>query len=370
MRGARRLFKLKACSFFAGVTRVNSAHASRRSLLLAAVGSLAATQARAAPSLDAGRTLPRVRLALAASQSLYHLPLNLADRLGFFRQAGVQLEWLPQESGAKAVSLALSGQADVVAGAYEHLFGLHLKGLNYQSFVQMSRTPQVSLGGSTRGGMVWRTGADIRGMRLGISALDSSTHWTACQWLMRQGLTADDVVFVPVGSSQGVMEALRNGSIDALCNPDPVMHGLEQKNEIRLLGDARTLQGTRQLMGGSVPGSSLFAHADFLQQHPDRVKALSDGVVHALKWLQTAGLTDILRTVPASHWMGDRAIYLGAFEKLRESYAVDGLVRSEDVSHAWRVHAKLFGANGPKPVVLERTFTNAFVQRSTQRRLS
>ncbi len=350
--------------------RVNSAQASRRSLLLAAVSTLAATQAPAARASEVGRALPRVRLALAASQSLYHLPLTLADRLGFFRQAGVQLEWLPQESGAKALSLALSGQADVVAGAYEHLFGLHLKGLQYQSFVQISRTPQVSLGGSTRGGMAWRTGADIRGVRLGISALDSTTHWTACQWLLRQGLSGEDVVFVPVGSSQGVIEALRSGNIDALCNPDPVMHWLEQKNDIRLLGDARTLQGTRQLMGGAVPGASLLAHVDFLQQNPDRVQALSDGVVQALKWLQTAGLTDILRTVPASHWMGDRAIYLGAFEKLRESYAVNGLVRGEDVAHAWRLHSKLMGAFGPKQMVPERTFTNAFAQKSASRWLS
>ena len=350
--------------------RVNSAQASRRSLLLAAVSTLAATQAPAARASEVGRALPRVRLALAASQSLYHLPLTLADRLGFFRQAGVQLEWLPQESGAKALSLALSGQADVVAGAYEHLFGLHLKGLQYQSFVQISRTPQVSLGGSTRGGMAWRTGADIRGVRLGISALDSTTHWTACQWLLRQGLSGEDVVFVPVGSSQGVIEALRSGNIDALCNPDPVMHWLEQKNDIRLLGDARTLQGTRQLMGGAVPGASLLAHVDFLQQNSDRVQALSDGVLQALKWLQTAGLTDILRTVPASHWMGDRAIYLGAFEKLRESYAVNGLVRGEDVAHAWRLHSKLMGAFGPKQMVPERTFTNAFAQKSASRWLS
>ena len=349
---------------------MNSAQALRRSLLLAAVGSLASAQAPAAPPSEASRALPRVRLALAASHSLYHLPLTLADRLGFFRQAGVQLEWLPQESGAKALSLALSGQADVVAGAYEHLFGLHLKGFNYQSFVQMSRTPQVSIGGSTRGGMAWRSGADIRGLRLGISALDSTTHWTAAQWLLRQGLTAEDVVFVPVGSSQGVIEALRSGSIDALCNPDPVMHWLEQKNDIRLLGDARTLQGTRQLMGGPVPGASLFAHAAFLQLHPDRAQALSDGVVQALKWLQTAGLTDILRAVPAVHWMGDRAIYLGAFEKLRESYAVDGLVRSEDVTHAWRVHAKLLGTDGPRQLVPERTFTNVFAQKSKSRRLA
>jgi NitT/TauT family transport system substrate-binding protein len=218
--------------------------------------------------------------------------------------------------------------------------------------------------------MAWRSGADIRGARLGISALDSTTHWTAAQWLLRQGLTAEDVVFVPVGSSQGVIEALRSGSIDALCNPDPVMHWLEQKNDIRLLGDARTLQGTRQLMGGPVPGASLFAHAAFLQLHPDRAQALSDGVVQALKWLQTAGLTDILRAVPAGHWMGDRAIYLGAFEKLRESYAVDGLVRSEDVTHAWRVHAKLLGTDGPRQLVPERTFTNVFAQKSKSRRLA
>ena len=349
---------------------MNSVHALRRSLLLAAVGSLASAQAPAAPSSEASRALPRVRLALAASHSLYHLPLTLADRLGFFRQSGVQLEWLPQESGAKALRMALAGQADVVAGAYEHLFALHLKGLNYQSFVQMSRTPQVSLGGSTRGGMAWRSGADIRGARLGVSALDSTTYWTACQWLSRQGLTAEDVVFVPVGSSQGVMEALRNGSIDALCNPDPVMYWLEQKNEVRMLCDARTLQGTRHLMGGPVPGASLFAHAAFLQLHPDRAQALCDGVVQALKWLQTAGLTDILRTVPSGHWMGDRAIYLGAFEKLRESYAVDGLVRSDDVTHAWRVHAKLLGTDGPRQLVPARTFTNVFAQKSKSRRLA
>jgi NitT/TauT family transport system substrate-binding protein len=68
--------------------------------------------------------------------------------------------------------------------------------------------------------------------------------------------------------------------------------------------------------------------------------------------------------------MGDRAIYLGAFEKLRESYAVDGLVRSEDVTHAWRVHAKLIGTYGLRQLVPERTFTNVFAQKSKSRRLA
>ncbi|MFO0106126.1 MAG: ABC transporter substrate-binding protein [Burkholderiales bacterium] len=341
---------------------MSSVHRTRRSMLLAALGSLATTSGLPALASDMGRHLPRVKLALAASQSLYHLPLTVAEHMGFFRQKGIQVEWLPQESGAQALQSVLNGQAEVMAGAYEHLFGLHQKGLPYQSFVQMSRTPQVSLGGSTRTGKSWQSMTDIRGARLGVSALDSTTHWMACQWLRRNGMSQEEVVFVEVGSSAGVTEALRSGSIDALCNPDPIMHWLEQKNEIRLLCETRTLTGTRKVMGGAVPGASLMAHADLLQRHPDRVQALTDGLVLALKWLPTAGLTDILKTVPSSHWSWDRAAYLGAFEKLRESYAVDGLVRSAEVIRAWQVHAHLRPPASRARVLPERTFTNAFVQ--------
>ena len=76
------------------------------------------------------------------------------------------------------------------------------------------------------------------------------------------------------------------------------MYGLEKKNEIRVMGETRTLMSTRKLMGGPVPGACLFARADFLQRQSDVAQALSDAVVHALKWLQTAGLTDILKRSP------------------------------------------------------------------------
>jgi len=340
----------------------------RRSLLLAAMGSLAGAHA-AVPAVaeSGGRFLPRVKIALAASQSLYHLPLTLADQLGYFRQAGIAVEWMSHESGARALSSVLSTQADVLAGSFDHLFVLQQKGQSFQCFVQSGRTPQVSLGVSTRSTVAGRSLMDLRGLRLGVSSLDSSTHWMACQWLLQNGLLPEDVVFVPVGSSPTVIESLRSGAIDALCSPDPVMHWLEQKNEIRLLGEARTLMATRKLMGGLVPGSCLLASSDFLQRHADRVQALSDAVVHALKWLQTAGLTDILKTVPPSHWMGDRAIYLGAFEKLRESYAVDGLIHNEEVLNAWRAHRRVSGGANMGRVLPEKTYTNVFAQKSKLR---
>ncbi len=340
----------------------------RRAFLLSAVGAFSVSgTAWAAP--EPGRSEPkinhRVSIALVAPQSLHLLPLTLADRLGYFRQAGIGVEWLPQESGAKALASALQGQAQVVAGAFEHLFTLQQKGLGYQAFVQMARTPQLSLGVSTR--LNVRTVMALKGTRIGVTSLQSSTHFMVCHWLMQNGLLPEDVVFVEVGASASVVDALRSGAIDALCHSDPIMYGLEQRNEIRLLGEARTLAASRKLMGGPISGACLWARSDYLQKQPELTQALSDAVVHALKWLQTAGLTDILKTVPPAHWEGDRAIYLGAFEKLRESYALDGLFSAEAVANAWHAFNRLPDRQVAVRPILNSTYTNSFAAKSKTR---
>lgn len=337
----------------------------RRSFLLSAVGAWA-LPGTTLSATDFVRSEPRINhrvsIALAAPLSLHHLPLTLADRLGFFRQAGIAVEWLPQGSDVQALASAMQGQAQVVSGAFEHLFGLQQKGMSCQAFVQMGRTPQLSFGVSSR--LKVRSVMALKGAKIGVSALQSSSHFMACHWLMQNGLLPEDVVFVEVGSSLGVVDALRAGAVDAVCNLDPIMFGLEQRNEIRLLGEARTLLSSRKLLGGAVPGACLWARSDYLQKQPELVQALSDAVVHGLKWLQTAGLTDILKTVPASHWEADRTIYLGAFEKLRESYALDGVFAPEAVANAWHAYNRLPDRHVGSRPVLASTYTNSFAMKS------
>ena len=319
-----------------------------------------------AASAVASPTL-RVSIALAARQSLCHLPLILAEQLGFWRQAGLVVDWQGQEAGAHALVRLASGQADVAASAFTHLLVAPYKDQGLQSFVQLSRSPQVSLGLSNR--RAWPQGSlsALRGLRIGVSALESNTHWTTCHWLQQAGVRPDEVVFVEVGTSTSVVDALREGLVDALCNPDPLMHWLEHRGEVRILREAHSLSSSQQLYGGAVAGVCLLARSDFLERKPAVVQALSDGVVHALKWLRTAGPTDILRSVPPSHWMGDRGVYLGAFEKLRGSFAVDGLLHDEAVSNAWRAHARLSGESVPVRLSLGRTFTNQFASKSKSR---
>lgn len=344
---------------------VQAMDARRRQVLSLAAAASAWQLAAPVGAASMGK-LPRVSIALAAKQSLYHLPLTLADQLGFFRQAGVSVDFIAHDAGAHAMASLASGKADVVAGAFEHVFNPAYQSHKHQAFVLIGRSPQVSLGVATRQPRV-KSLMSLKGARVGVTSIGSSTHAMASQWLLMHGLLPEDVTFVEVGSSSGVWEALRNGSIDALCNPDPVMHWLEMKNEVLLVGEARSLQGALQVMGGAVPGASLIAREDFLQRQPGLAQALSDGVVHALKWLQTAGPTDLFRHVPPAHWMNDRAAYLGAFEKLRESYAIDGVVQEDTVLNLWRAQARLSGRLRTSRVLLARTFNNAFALRAKNR---
>ena len=323
---------------------------------------LATGSSLAWPVLAATPEMRQVTVALSARNSLYHLPLVLADRLGYFRQQALQVHLVSHESGAAAVGQLLQGKADVLAGAFEHLFELQHKGHFFQAFVQMNATPMLSLGLSA-GRAAPKSWQDLKAARIGVSALESGTHWMASLWLLRHGLQPQDVQFVEVGTSASALGALWEGQVDALCNPDPVMHWLEQRGEIRLISEARTLSGVQQVVGGLLPGGCLMAREDFLLRQPQVAAILAGGVVQALKWLQTAGPTDLFKAVPVAPWIGDRAVYLGALNKLRDAYARDGLIQEEAVFNAWRAHARVSSHAPSNRNLLARTFTNAFVAR-------
>jgi hypothetical protein len=53
-----------------------------------------------------------------------------------------------------------------------------------------------------------------------------------------------------------------------------------------------------------MPAGCLYApDHDFVQKHPNTCQALATAIVQGLKWMQTAGPSDIIKTVPeATCW--------------------------------------------------------------------
>ena len=342
-----------------------SGFSRRRFATLAAMGaaSLAAPVLLAQPKLEK----TKVAIAVGGKASFYYLPLTIAEQLGYFKAQGLDVEISDFAGGARALQAVVGGSADVVSGAYEHTINLQSKGQFFQAFVLQGRAPAIALGVSTKTMAGYKTMADLKGKKIGVSAPGSSTNMMVNLLLSRAGLRAEDVSFIGVGTAAGALSAMRSGQIDAISNIDPVMTMLEQKGDVKIISDTRTLKGTLEVFGGPMPAGCLYAPAEFLQKNPNTAQALADAIVHGLKWLQTAGPGDILKTVPESYLLGDRGLYLAAFNKVHEAIALDGLIPEEGARTALKALASFDPAIKADKIVLSRTYSNDFARKAKEK---
>lgn len=318
------------------------------------------------PALRAQGKLEKTKIALAVGgkAAFYYLPLTISEQLGFFKTEGLDVEISDFAGGARALQAVVGGSADVVSGAYEHTINLQSKNQIFQAFVLQGRAPQIAFGVSTKNMPGYRSIADLRGKKIGVSAPGSSTNMMANLVLARAGLKAGDVSFIGVGTGAGALSALRSGQIDAMSNTDPVMTMLEQKGDVKIISDTRTLKGTVEVFGGPMPAACLYAPAEFIQKNPNTCQALANAIVHGLKWLQTAGPGDIIKTVPENYLLGDRGLYLASFNKVRDAIALDGLIPEEGTKTALKALASFDPTVKADRIDLRKTYTNEFARRA------
>jgi NitT/TauT family transport system substrate-binding protein len=336
---------------------------TRRSFTSAA---LLAAASVAVPALRAQGKLEKSKIAIAVGgkAAFYYLPLTISEQLGYFKAEGLDVEISDFAGGSRALQAVVGGSADVVSGAYEHTINLQSKGQMFQAFVLQGRAPQIAVGVSTRTVPGYRGVADLRGKKIGVSAPGSSTNMVANLVLSRAGVKASEVSYIGVGTSAGALAALRSGQIDAMSNTEPVMTMLEQRGEVKIISDTRTLKGTQDVFGGPMPAGCLYAPLEFVQKHPNTCQALANAMVHGLKWLQTAGPSDIIKAVPEAYLLGDRALYLASFNKVREAFALDGVLPDEGARTALKALASFEPTIRAERIDLGKTYTNEFARRA------
>ncbi|MEI8326022.1 MAG: ABC transporter substrate-binding protein [Betaproteobacteria bacterium] len=334
-----------------------------------ATAAAAAGAMLAARGLSAQGMLEKTKIAIAVGgkASFYYLPLTISEQLGYFKAEGLDVEISDFAGGSRALQAVVGGSADVVSGAYEHTINLQSKNQFFRAFVMQGRAPQIAMGVSRKAMPDYKTVADLRGKKIGVSAPGSSTNMVANLVLSRAGLKASDVSFIGVGTAAGALAALRSGQIDAICNIDPVMTMLEQKGDVKIITDTRTIKGTAEVFGGPMPSACLYAPDEFVRKNPNTCQALANAIVHGLKWLQTAGPSDIIKTVPESYLLGDRGLYLASFNKIREAISLDGLAPDDGVKSALRALASFDATVKPEKIELAKTFTNEFARRAKEK---
>ncbi|GAB3628229.1 ABC transporter substrate-binding protein [Pandoraea terrae] len=306
----------------------------------------------------------KIAIAVGGKNLFYYLPLTIAERLGYFKQEGLEVEISDFAGGSKALQALLGGSADVVSGAYEHTIALQAKNQYIRAFVLQGRAPQIVFAVSNKTMPNYKSLADLKGKKIGVTAPGSSTNIMANFVLAKAGIKPNEVAFVGVGASSGALAALRSGNIDAMVNLDPVITMLERDKEVRIVSDTRTLKETQAVFGGNMPAGCLYSTDSFIQKNPNTTQALANAMVHALRWLQTAGPSELIKTVPESYLLGDRALYLDAWSRVKEAISPDGLIPADGPATALRTLQAFDETVRGKQIDLSKTFTNEFAKKA------
>ncbi len=330
----------------------------RRTVLLAAPAWMTAAELSWAQALEK----PSLTLAVGGKNLLYYLPLTVAEQLGYFKAEGLDLKIVDFAGGSQALRALIGGSADVVNGAFEHTINMQAKGQRLRAVVLMGRAPQIVLGVNPKTMPHFKSVADLKGKKIGVTAPGSSTNVMANFVLAKAGLKPSDVSIIGVGAGSGAVAAMRSGQIDAISNLDPVISLLQRSNDIRIVSDTRILAEAEKVFGGPMPAACLYLPQNFIDKHPRTVQALVNAVVRANRWIQNAGPGDIIKAVPETYLLGDRAVYIDAFLAAKGALSPDGLFPDKGPDTAFRALASIDPEIAKATLDLSAVYTNDFAK--------
>ncbi|WP_341888650.1 ABC transporter substrate-binding protein [Variovorax sp. YR752] len=335
----------------------------RRTLLIA---SASVPTLLAAPALVRAQVLdkPKVTIAVGGKNLLYYLPLTIAETQGFFKAEGLEVTIADFAGGSQALRAVVGGSADVVSGAFEHTLNMQAKGQHLRAFVLQGRAPQIVLGVNPKTMPNFKTVADLKGRKIGVTAPGSSTNVMANFVLAKAGLKPGDVSIVGVGAGSGAVAAMRSGQIDAISNLDPVITLLQRSGDLKVIADTRILAEADKVFGGPMPAGCLYAPQSFIDKNPGAVQALANAMVRADKWVQAAGAADIIKAVPENYLLGDRAVYIDAFMAAKGALSPDGLFPEAGAATAVRALQSIDASLKDVKFDLTGAYTNEFVRKA------
>lgn len=342
------------------------AHRIDRRTVLATAAAVGITATLATPARVLAQALERKKLTVAVGGKnlLYYLPLTVAEQLKYFEAEGLDVNIVDFAGGARALQAVVGGSAEVVSGAFEHTLNMQAKGQPMRAFVLQGRAPQIVLAVSTKTMPNYRSLADLKGKKIGVTAPGSSTNIMTNFVLAKAGLKPSDVSIVGVGASQGAVAAMRTGQIDAISNLDPVITILQRSGDIKIVSDTRDVVEADKVFGGPMPAGCLYAPASFVEKNPNTAQALVNAMVRANKWIQQAGPSDIIKVVPEGYLLGDRAIYIDAFLKAKGALSPDGAFPEAGSATALRALASVDAAMQNAKLDLKANYTNEFVKKA------
>jgi len=191
-------------------------------------GALAAMLA-AAP--QAGLAQGKVSIGMpTAPPNIVHMPVYIANDLGYFKQEGLQVEILSFEGGVKSFRAAVSG--DIDAASASGPFSIVGRAQGAKTKLVLANAPKLEATMTVHGNI--KTIQDLKGKRIGIQQPGGFAEVLSKMVLRSGGVKPDDVDFVSILSED--VPPLVAGQIDtAILHVEQFMLAKSKKPDLHVL---------------------------------------------------------------------------------------------------------------------------------------
>ena len=335
--------------------------ASAVGLVLAAAALTACQTSKAATA--SGTATPTVKIMVGGIDKVIYLPAKLTEQLGYFKDAGVDVQLLSEPAGAQAENVLLAGQVQGVVGFYDHTVALQPQGKCLESVVQLSKAPgEVEVVATKKAASLTGFSA-VKGTKLGVTSPGSSTDFLTRALAVRNGVKDSDYTTVKAGAGTTFISALAQGAIDAGMTTDPTVARLVSSGAAKVLVDMRTEEGSKAALGGAYPSSSLYMDCGWVSRNEATVQKLANALVKTLAWMDSHSAADIAAKMPADFQGDDKALYAKAVGDTKPMFTADGVMPADGPATVLKVLGTFNPAVKGKEssIDLSKTYTTKFV---------
>lgn len=327
----------------------------RRIIIAAALSVMAAAPALAQTKL---------KIMVGGIDKQIYLPAKLTERLGFFKDEGLDVELFNSNSGSQAATALLAREVQGVVGFYDHTIDLQSKGKFITNVVQLLVSPgEVELVAAKDAETLAKPG-NWKGLALGVTGLGSATDFLTRALAVKGGLKANDVSLVPVGAGDTFISALQQNKISGGMTTEPTVQKALKMGIAKIGVDLRTPEGTRAALGGDYPASCLYMEAAWIAQNKDTAQKVVNAFVKTMKWIGTHSPEEITDQMPKDYYAGERDLYVLGLKDGKAQYSPDGLMPQGAPESVLSILSTFNPSLQGKKIDLTKTYTTELVAKA------
>jgi NitT/TauT family transport system substrate-binding protein len=339
-----------------------TAHFTRRSALtIIACSGASMAVGRAWAENKAGRVIYPVAVPVYQTQFI-------ADRIGYFKEAGLDCKLIQGGSGVKTREIIASSQGDIGIGDITHPMQLSNHGragrvlmpvdTRSASVIFIIRKDLRDQGIATLEALAAWKRPDGRKPIVSVSSLGGTNHVWASYYMETMGLD-DKVTWIGTGNVDTMLGSLKTKQVDVLVSSLSLLNDSVAQGWGALLFDGTDEAIWNKYIGGKVPVTAHFTLQSTIDKDPPKTQAFVTALWRATQWIRAHSPEEVYETIEPYVGSTSRSANILEIETLKKVADYDGTIDAAGWARGEKVWFREM--TGIKPLAIADLVSPTFI---------